>query len=51
MASILVIMYLRLAGREDRELETEFGETYRAYACDVPAFLPGRRKKAVGDLT
>ena len=33
-------MYVRLARSEEREAEAEFGETYRAYARRVPAFLP-----------
>lgn len=51
MAHILVAVYVRLARQEDRELAAEFGEPYRAYGRVVPAFLPGRRRTAVGDLT
>jgi cation transport ATPase len=40
MFPVLVWMYVRLARSEEREAEVEFGETYRAYARRVPAFLP-----------
>ena len=40
MFPVLVWMYVRLARTEEREAEAEFGETYRAYARRVPAFLP-----------
>ena len=40
MFPVLVWMYVRLARREEREVETEFGETYRDYARRVPAFFP-----------
>jgi protein-S-isoprenylcysteine O-methyltransferase Ste14 len=33
-------MYWRLARREEREVEAAFGEPYRRYARNVPAFLP-----------
>ena len=34
-------MYIRLARREEREVESEFGDTYRRYAATTPAFFPG----------
>jgi protein-S-isoprenylcysteine O-methyltransferase Ste14 len=40
MFPVLVWMYVRLARSEERDVEAEFGETYRAYARRVPAFLP-----------
>ena len=40
MFPVLVWMYVRLARSEEREVEADFGETYRAYARRVPAFLP-----------
>jgi protein-S-isoprenylcysteine O-methyltransferase Ste14 len=30
----------RLARREEREVLTEFGETYARYAANTPAFVP-----------
>ncbi len=42
MFPILVYMYVRLARREEREALAEFGEAYRAYMRDVPAFVPRR---------
>ena len=40
MFPILVIMYTRLAYREERESQAEFGEAYRIYAAQTPAFIP-----------
>ena len=40
MFPIIVIMYVRLARREEREVLTEFGEEYRRYAATTPAFSP-----------
>ncbi len=42
MFPILVYMYVRLAKREEREALAEFGEAYRTYMRDVPAFVPRR---------
>ncbi|MGH8221917.1 MAG: methyltransferase family protein [Woeseiaceae bacterium] len=45
MAPLLIIMYIRQARREDRDLNARFGGEYLRYAARVPAFLPrvGRR--------
>ncbi|HXH13331.1 MAG TPA: isoprenylcysteine carboxylmethyltransferase family protein [Alphaproteobacteria bacterium] len=40
MFPVLVVMYVRLARREEREVLAEFGETYARYAASTPAFLP-----------
>lgn len=40
MAPILFIAYDRLARKEERELEAGFGEDYRIYREQVPAFIP-----------
>lgn len=40
MFPILVVMYWRLALREEREGEAEFGEEYRQYRNKVPRFIP-----------
>jgi protein-S-isoprenylcysteine O-methyltransferase Ste14 len=40
MAPILILMYLRLARIEERELGQEFGAPYKAYCEKVPAFIP-----------
>jgi len=45
MAPVLIVMYVRLARREDEELATFFGEAFLDYAARTPAFFPwGRRK-------
>ena len=40
MFPVLVYMYLRLARREEQEVEREFGETYARYRARTPAFIP-----------
>ncbi len=40
MFPVLVFMYVRLARVEEREAIREFGDQYRAYMEDVPAFIP-----------
>lgn len=40
---VLVVMYARLARREEREVAAAFGAEYAAYAARTPAFLPRRR--------
>jgi protein-S-isoprenylcysteine O-methyltransferase Ste14 len=46
MFPILVVMYVRLARREEREALQTFGEGYARYAAQTPAFFP--RLHAVG---
>ena len=36
---IMVIQYYKLAKREDRDMEEEFGDEYRAYQKSVPMFM------------
>ncbi|MGH7377958.1 MAG: methyltransferase family protein [Candidatus Methylomirabilales bacterium] len=38
MAPVLIVMYVRLARREDQELAIRFGDGFTAYASRVPAF-------------
>ena len=40
MFPALVIMYTRLARREEREVRERFGEAYDRYAAVTPAFIP-----------
>ena len=40
MFPVLVYMYVRLARREEQEVEAEFGAEYRRYAARTPAFIP-----------
>jgi protein-S-isoprenylcysteine O-methyltransferase Ste14 len=40
MAPVLFWSYTRLARREEREVEAQFGEAYRTYKEQTPAFVP-----------
>jgi protein-S-isoprenylcysteine O-methyltransferase Ste14 len=40
MWPVLILMYYRLARREEREMESHFGSQYIAYKEQVPMFLP-----------
>jgi protein-S-isoprenylcysteine O-methyltransferase Ste14 len=40
MFPVLVVMYVRLARREERDALTAFGEPYARYARMTPAFIP-----------
>ena len=39
MFPMLVTMYVLLAKREERQAKAEFGNEYRRYAAEVPAFF------------
>lgn len=43
MAPVLIVMYVRLARREDEELATVFGEVFLDYAARTPVFIPWGR--------
>lgn len=47
MFPVLVIMYVRLAMLEEREAIAEFGDAYRQYMKEVPAFIPRLRRAAL----
>lgn len=40
MFPVLVFTYVRLSIREERDVEREFGESYRQYAAKTPRFIP-----------
>jgi protein-S-isoprenylcysteine O-methyltransferase Ste14 len=40
MFPILLVMYARLARREERDMLARFGDEYRRYMAAVPAFIP-----------
>jgi methanethiol S-methyltransferase len=40
MFPILVVVYVKLANREEREVSAEVGDTYLRYASVTPAFIP-----------
>lgn len=44
MFPILVVMYVRLAHREEQEVIAEFGAKYLEYASHTPAFIPSLRQ-------
>ena len=50
MFPVLIIVYLRLARKEERMMEADFGEAYTAYHRQVPGFVPrfGRRPAGTG---
>ena len=41
MFPVLAFMYVRLAHTEERDALAEFGDSYRRYMEQVPAFIPG----------
>jgi protein-S-isoprenylcysteine O-methyltransferase Ste14 len=41
MFPVLVVMYVRLAQHEEREVRAEFGQEYDRYAATTPGWLPG----------
>ncbi len=41
---VLLFMYIRLACREEADMEQQFGDAYRAYKDKVPRFIPGLRR-------
>ncbi|MBI4591536.1 MAG: hypothetical protein HY725_22150 [Candidatus Rokubacteria bacterium] len=41
----LIVMYVRLARREDRELAAAFGGAFRSYVARTPAFFPWPRPR------
>jgi Cu+-exporting ATPase len=43
MFPVLVMTYVRLARREEREVRAEFGPVWDAYAAETPAFVPRLR--------
>ena len=47
MFPILLTMYVRLARREEREVQLEFGEAYTRYAANTPGFFPRVRQRSV----
>lgn len=47
MAPVLIVMYVRQARREDRDLEGRFGGAFARYASRVPAFVPRFRSRGV----
>jgi len=46
MAPVLLVMYVRQARHEDKELGARFGAAFAAYAARVPAFIPRPRRRA-----
>ena len=40
MFPVMVLIYARLAKREEQDMLAEFGEEYARYAAQTPAFIP-----------
>lgn len=51
MFPALVVMYVRLARKEEREVRAEFGAAYVRYAAVTPAFVPIPGRKSVDQLS
>lgn len=50
MAPILLIMYTKLAKKEEKKMVELFGEKYEEYRKKVPAFIPIRLRHKGGDF-
>jgi protein-S-isoprenylcysteine O-methyltransferase Ste14 len=48
MFPVLVLTYVRLAHREEREVSAEFGEAWNAYADRTPRWLPRLNGRGAG---
>lgn len=48
MFPVLVIVYARLAKREEQDMVSEFGRSYLQYRARTPAFIPAFGQKNVG---
>lgn len=51
MAPVLIVMYIRLARREDHELACRFADRFTTYASRVPAFWPRMHSPGVPSPT
>lgn len=49
MFPVLVVMYVRLARREEREVRSDFGPAWDAYAARTPGFFPRLGSRQIGD--
>ena len=50
MFPILVVVYVRLAHREERDVRKEFPQLWDEYAGRTPGFVPGFRRRGGGPL-
>jgi protein-S-isoprenylcysteine O-methyltransferase Ste14 len=48
MWPVLALLYWRLAKREDKEMEEQFGDEFQEYKRKVPGFIPRLRIKKIG---
>ncbi len=46
MYPVLLVVYYRLAKREETAVREEFGSLYDDYVAEVPAFFPGIKDMA-----
>lgn len=51
MFPVLLVVYVRLANREEQEALKEFGEVYRQYAASTPAWIPKLGQSAHKETT
>jgi protein-S-isoprenylcysteine O-methyltransferase Ste14 len=50
MFPVLAFMYVRLAKTEEREALSEFGDAYKRYSHEVPAFIPSIGPRSKGSV-
>ena len=48
MAPVLLIMYAKLAKKEEKAMIEQFGDKYMEYSKQVPAFIPTFKRKYIG---
>jgi protein-S-isoprenylcysteine O-methyltransferase Ste14 len=51
MFPVLVLMYVLLARREEKDSEAAFGDAWRAYAARTPRFFPHMASMVTGRFT
>jgi len=50
MAPVLIVMYMRLASREEAALAKAFGPAFFEYAAKTPAFIPWRSSQTAREM-
>jgi len=50
VAGGLLVMYARLARKEEKAVRAEFDDTYQNYMSTTPGFIPKLKLKSSGDV-